>query len=120
MAAEQISAFGGAVEAADDVHQGAFARAAGSGYGHVLAGLDHEIDASQGLDGYVAAGLWSGVWFSFFIGWFIKRSVLRYGGGALFHQATPVFVGLVAGQFFMGVVWFVVGLIHGEVSFAAV
>lgn len=57
MAAEQVSAFGGAVQAADDIHQGAFARAAGSGYGHVLAGLDHQIDASQGLDGYVAAGL---------------------------------------------------------------
>jgi len=70
--------------------------------------------------GYVAAGLWRGIWFSFFIGWFIKRFVLKYGGGALFHQVTPVFLGLVAGQFFSGVVWFVVGLIHGEVSFGAV
>jgi len=70
--------------------------------------------------GYVAAGLWRGIWFSFFLGWLVKRFVLKYGGGALFRQATPVFVGLVAGQFFSGVVWFVVGLIHGEVSFGAV
>ena len=70
--------------------------------------------------GYVAAGLWRGIWFSFFLGWLVKRFVLKYGGGALFHQVTPVFVGLVAGQFFSGVVWFVVGLIHGEVSFGAV
>lgn len=70
--------------------------------------------------GYVAAGLGGGIWFCFFIGWLIKRFVLKYGGGALFHQATPVFVGLVAGQFFSGVVWFVVGTVHGELSFAGV
>jgi hypothetical protein len=70
--------------------------------------------------GYVAAGLWSGYWFSFFLGWFVKRFVLKYGGGALFRQATPVFLGLVAGQFAMGIVWFIVGLIHGEVSFGVV
>jgi hypothetical protein len=70
--------------------------------------------------GYVAAGLWRGVWFSFFLGWLIKRFVLKYGGGALFHRAVPVFIGLVAGQFFSGVVWFVVGLIHGQLSYGAV
>jgi len=70
--------------------------------------------------GYVAAGLWGGYWFSFFIGWFVKRFVLKYGGGALFRHATPVFLGLVAGQFAMGIIWFIVGLIHGEVSFGVV
>jgi uncharacterized integral membrane protein len=70
--------------------------------------------------GYVAAGLWRGVWFSFFLGWLVKRSVLKYGGGALFHRATPVVIGLVAGQFFSGMVWFVVGLIHGQLSYGAV
>jgi len=70
--------------------------------------------------GYVAAGLWRGIWFSFFLGWLIKRFALKYGGGALFHRATPLFIGLVAGQFFSGVVWFVVGLIHGQLSYGAV
>ena len=70
--------------------------------------------------GYVAAGLGSGVWFSFLIGWLVKRFVLKYGGGVLFHKATPVFIGLVAGQFLSGVVWFVVGVIHTELSFGAV
>ncbi len=70
--------------------------------------------------GYVAAGLGSGVWFSFLIGCLVKRFFLKYGGGVLFHKATAVFIGLVAGQFLSGVVWFVVGVIHTELSFGAV
>ena len=49
-AVEEVAAGGRAVEAADDVHQ---RRLAGAGRAHdrdVLAGLDDEVDAAQGVD----------------------------------------------------------------------
>ncbi len=59
--------------------------------------------------GFVAVGLSGGVWFSVFIGWFIKRAALKYGGGSLFQKAIPFFVGLLVGHFVIAGIWLIVG-----------
>ena len=61
--------------------------------------------------GYIAIGIGRGVWFSFFLGWFIKRTVLKYGGGELLAKITPAIYGLFIGQFFMAGVWFLIDLV---------
>jgi hypothetical protein len=60
--------------------------------------------------GYLCAGLSGGVWFSVFLGWLIKRSVLKYGGGRLFRTAIPLFVGLLVGHFVIAGIWTIVGV----------
>jgi len=59
--------------------------------------------------GYICAGLSGGVWFSVFLGWLIKRGVLKYGGGKLFRTTIPLFVGLLVGHFVMGGIWLIAG-----------
>lgn len=66
--------------------------------------------------GYVTTGIGNGLWFSVWIGWFIKRSVLKYGGGNAFQKLIPFFIGLFAGHLFMAALWIVVGLFAGEVG----
>ncbi len=66
--------------------------------------------------GYITTGIGSGLWFSVWIGWFIKRSVLKYGGGAAFQKLIPFFIGLFVGHLFMAAFWIVVGLFAGEVG----
>lgn len=61
--------------------------------------------------GYICAGPSAGVWFSVFIGWFIKRAMLKYGGGKLFRNAIPFFVGLLIGHFAIAGIWQIVGVI---------
>ncbi|OGG47860.1 MAG: hypothetical protein A3F84_03075 [Candidatus Handelsmanbacteria bacterium RIFCSPLOWO2_12_FULL_64_10] len=67
--------------------------------------------------GYITTGIHRGLWFSIFIGWFIKRTVLKYGGGDAFKHLIGFFIGLFAGQFGMAALWYLVGLIAGEVGF---
>ena len=38
------------------------------------------------------------LWFSYFLGWFAKVLVLRYGGQSLYMKLTPVAVGLILGE----------------------
>jgi len=59
--------------------------------------------------GYICAGLAGGVWFSVFIGWLIKRAILKYGGGRLFRTVIPLFVGLLIGHFVVAGIWMIVG-----------
>lgn len=67
--------------------------------------------------GYVAMWI-DGIWFSFFIAWFVKRTILKYGGGRALPKASEFFYGLFAGQFFMAGFWFVTGALKGDASFA--
>jgi len=49
------------------------------------------------------------LWFSFFVGWLCNNLVLRYGGVSLFREVRRLFIGLVAGDMIMALVWLVVG-----------
>lgn len=43
-------------------------------------------------------------WWPFLIGWMLKGTILRYGGGRLYEQAKPFFMGLILGEFGMAVI----------------
>ena len=40
----------------------------------------------------------STVWASFLVGWAAKMIVVRFGGGKVYHQLRPLFVGLIVGE----------------------
>ncbi len=40
----------------------------------------------------------SKIWFSFLVGWAAKSLVVRFGGGRVYHQLRPFFIGLIAGE----------------------
>ena len=49
--------------------------------------------------------------FSIFLGWFFKYIILKYGGLRGHRMARPLFLGLIFGEYFVGGLWLVVGLI---------
>jgi len=44
-------------------------------------------------------------WFSIFLAWIFKATILRYGGIRLYRIMLPFFLGLVLGEFFTAVMW---------------
>jgi hypothetical protein len=53
------------------------------------------------------------IWFSIFVSWSIKVILLDYRGLRSHRQATPIFMGLILGDFIMGVTWGLIGLSTG-------
>ena len=51
------------------------------------------------------------LWFSFFIGWLCNALCMRYGGVVLFKKIRYLFIGLIVGDFLMGGIWALVGLL---------
>ncbi len=45
------------------------------------------------------------IWLSLFLGWAIKRFVLRYLGLALYYALLPAFIGLVVGELLTATIW---------------
>ena len=45
------------------------------------------------------------VWVSIFIGWLLKILILRYGGGRVYRQVTPFFLGLIVGDVISLIFW---------------
>lgn len=66
--------------------------------------------------GYLAA--YSGgmqiLWFPFFLGWLCNHLVLHYGGTSLFNRVRFLFIGLILGDFLMGGVYAVIGLLNDQ------
>ena len=52
-------------------------------------------------------------WGSFFIGWFLKYTTLKFGGVAYYRKLRPLILGVVLGECFIGGIWIIVGLITG-------
>jgi hypothetical protein len=50
-------------------------------------------------------------WFSIFIGWGVKRLLLRYGGAGAFKRARPFFIGLIVGETLSAGIWLFIGLL---------
>jgi hypothetical protein len=68
--------------------------------------------------GYAIAGSWtmSWLWFSVFLSWLAKSIILKQGGLKAYRNAMPVFLGLVIGEYTMGSLWSIIGIIfHKEV-----
>jgi hypothetical protein len=55
--------------------------------------------------------LW--LWLPFLISWLAKLIILRYGGLRLYHRALPFFLGLVLGDYVMGALWSLIGILSG-------
>ncbi len=53
------------------------------------------------------------LWFSFLVGWACNHLSLHYGGTALYRRMRLLFIGLIMGDFLIGGVWAVVGLVSG-------
>ncbi|MFQ6041584.1 MAG: DUF6785 family protein [Candidatus Poribacteria bacterium] len=62
---------------------------------------------------YPLASSWtmSWMWFPIFISWLIKRLLLKYGGIAAYRRAIPLFFGLILGEFFIGGIWNIYGVL---------
>ena len=52
------------------------------------------------------------IWFSIFVGWLIKATVLRLGGPRLLRGATPIFMGMILGEAGAAAFWLVVTLVR--------
>jgi hypothetical protein len=64
--------------------------------------------------GYIATTVHSGLWFSIFLGWLVKRTALKYGGGQGFKRMIGFFTGLFVGQFAVALFWYIVGAFLGK------
>jgi hypothetical protein len=96
-------------------HERATHIAAGAGITGLLAGLRLRL-AWWPLHpiGYLLAYTRpvSVLWFSLFIGWLLKVALLRYGGGGMYRQARPLFIGLIVGEVGAASLWLVVNVIR--------
>ena len=53
------------------------------------------------------------MWFSLFIAWSCKTTILRYGGARAYQRARLFFLGMVAGEFTIACIWIAVGFVTG-------
>ncbi len=60
-----------------------------------------------------ASGSWAinYIWFSLFFAWIVKLLLLKFGGVHIYQKATPFFLGLILGQFVVGSIWPILGII---------
>jgi hypothetical protein len=63
--------------------------------------------------GFAVSGGWSMALFcpSIFVSWLIKTVLLRYGGMGSFRPASRFFLGLILGEFTVGSMWTLLGII---------
>ncbi len=63
--------------------------------------------------GYVltTGGGFIGLWFATFITWACKLTILRFGGVRAYRSAAPLFLGILLGDYTMGCVWSLIGLL---------
>jgi hypothetical protein len=58
------------------------------------------------------------MWSSILLSWFIKRLLVQFGGIRRYRSAVPFFIGLVLGEFVVGSLWSIVGIILGIPTYA--
>jgi len=61
----------------------------------------------------IASSTWtvSMLWFSILISWFIKKTILQFGGISYYRKAFPFFLGILLGEYLVGGAWVVIGVI---------
>ncbi len=66
--------------------------------------------------GFALAQTWimDAIWFSPFLTWLLKSTILRYGGMRTYVYIRPFFLGLVIGQFSLNVLWLLVDKLTGH------
>jgi uncharacterized membrane protein (DUF485 family) len=58
------------------------------------------------------------VWLPIFIAWASKWLLIRYGGYKVFQQAIPFALGLILGEFIVGSLWTLIGIIFHISTYA--
>ena len=56
------------------------------------------------------------VWFSVFLAWLLKSTILKYGGASLYRKTRPFFLGLILGQISVAGLWIVIDFFTGMVG----
>jgi hypothetical protein len=71
--------------------------------------------------GLVLCGSWAMyvIWFSIFLGWAAKASVMTFGGAKVYRRLLPFFLGMVLGEALILVCWTAVGFLTGTPAGAA-
>jgi len=66
--------------------------------------------------GFAIGPIWmmDQMWFTVFLAWIIKFSILRYGGLKLYRTLLPLFLGLILGQFVCNGTWLILDFITGH------
>jgi hypothetical protein len=66
--------------------------------------------------GYLMCGSWpiTEIWFSVFLGWAAKASIMTFGGTRGYRRILPFFLGLVLGQALIATFWTVVSFWTGQ------
>ena len=64
---------------------------------------------------YAVTNSWGihNIWFCLFLAWVVKLVILRFFGLKTHQKATPFFLGLILGEFTVGSLWTIVGIIFG-------
>ena len=53
------------------------------------------------------------IWFCLFLAWTAKQAILRYGELKAHRKAIPLFLGLILGEFTVGSLWTIIGILFG-------
>ncbi|RYG75362.1 hypothetical protein EON80_00875 [bacterium] len=56
------------------------------------------------------------IWFSIFLGWMAKVTIMRFGGSDTYRKVTPLFLGVVLGDVAMMIFWLVIDGWQGRVG----
>jgi len=70
--------------------------------------------------GYALADDYSMQWFwaSLWLSWLLKTITLKYGGIKRYRRAVPFFIGLILGEFVIGSLWSIIGIVSGTSTYA--
>ncbi|MGQ9611104.1 MAG: DUF6785 family protein [bacterium] len=58
------------------------------------------------------------LWASLFLSWLLKSSILKYGGVKQYRHTIPLFIGLILGEFTIGSIWSIIGIIFNMPTYA--
>ncbi|MGC8835129.1 MAG: DUF6784 domain-containing protein, partial [Armatimonadota bacterium] len=69
--------------------------------------------------GYAVSSSWSlhVMWLPLLIAWALKLLILRYGGLKTYMQWMPLFFGLILGEFVVGSLWTIIGIVFNIPSY---
>jgi len=70
--------------------------------------------------GYAIAYSWDMnlLWFPIMLSFIAKTIILRYGGFSLYRRTIPLFLGFILGEYMMGGIWSILGIILGRPMYA--
>ncbi len=68
--------------------------------------------------GYAMGACWPALvyWSSFFVGWLAKSLIIKYGGARTYRNFRPFFLGLILGEFSMGIFYALMSGLLGWIS----